>query len=122
MSLEALIDSYCEAWSTSDPDRRRANLENTLTPDVIYTDPSDHVIGTDALSEHIGSVLEEHPGGRVERVSAVDHHHDLARFAWQFVKADGDTLVEGLDVVTVDGGSGKLRSIAGFFGTLRAGT
>ena len=118
MSLEALIDSYCEAWSTPDPDRRRANLDNTLTPDVIYTDPSDHVIGTDALSEHIGGIMEEHPGGKVMRTSAVDHHHDLARFAWQFVKADGETLIEGLDVVTVDGGTGKLRSIAGFFGPL----
>ena len=47
---------------------------------------------------------------RVERTSDVQVHHDVARFAWHVVLADGSTLPEGLDLAIFND-SGKITRI-----------
>lgn len=118
MDLDALIDIYCEAWNETDPARRRDKLETALVGDATYTDPTVRVVGHDALDQHIAGVLADRPGARIRHTSAVDRHHDVARFAWHMVKADGEAMPEGLDIVTVDPATGKLCSIVGFFGPI----
>jgi hypothetical protein len=115
--IEALIDTYCSAWSDPDPDRRREILESVWADGATYTDPTVHADGIDTLLTHIGSVVARRPGAKVIRTSRVDAHHDLARFAWRVVQADGTMLPEGIDVaeITPDGRIGK---ILGFFGPL----
>ena len=98
---------------------RQQLLAQTLLPEVTYCDPTVTLAGVEALSDHISSVLNERPGALVQRTSAIDCHHDMARFAWHLQKADGTTLPEGLDVVAVDKTTGKLTSIMGFFGPLK---
>lgn len=60
------------------------------------------------------------PGVRVERISELQEHHDVARFAWRATLPDGTVLPDSLDVVTFDG-DGKLLRIIGFFGPLAVG-
>jgi hypothetical protein len=115
--IEALIDTYCAAWSDPDPRRRRDILENVWAEGAIYTDPTVHAAGADALLVHIETVLARRPGAKVIRTSRVDAHHGVARFAWRVVQADGTMLPEGLDVAEITP-DGRIGRIVGFFGPL----
>jgi hypothetical protein len=49
----------------------------------------------------------------------VDLHHDVLRFAWRMVLADGRALPDGIDFGEL-GPDGKLARIVGFFGPVKA--
>lgn len=119
MPYEATIDRYCEAWSDPDAERRAAALADVWAIGASYTDPTVHIEGSEALLRHITSVMAGRPGARVERTSDVQVHHDVARFAWHVVLADGSTLPEGLDLAIFND-SVKITRIVGFFGSLQA--
>ncbi|WP_298958486.1 hypothetical protein [uncultured Roseibium sp.] len=121
MTLEETIDIYCAAWSERDPTHRRELLERVVTIDIRYTDPETDVHGRADLVNHISDVLAGCVGAKIVRCSDIDAHHYMARFAWRLVKADGTELPEGLDIVSVDEQSGKLKTVLGFFGPLKDG-
>ncbi|MBO6900769.1 MAG: hypothetical protein JJ864_05425 [Rhizobiaceae bacterium] len=118
MTPEEVIDTYATAWGEPDPGRRKAILEQVLTPGCTYTDPRVHAANPAELSDHIGRILPSRPGAKVLRISAVDMHHGKARFAWHMVNADGTALPAGLDIVEFDEATGKLKTILGFFDPL----
>ena len=118
MTLEETIDIYCAAWSERDPAYRRELLDRVVTIDIRYTDPETDVHGRADLTDHISGVLAGRIGAKIVRCSAIDSHHGMARFAWRLVKADGTALPDGLDIVSVDDQSGKLKTVLGFFGPL----
>jgi hypothetical protein len=115
--LEELVDTYARAWSDADPERRRQLLASVWAEGGTYTDPTVHTVGADALAAHVDGVLAQLPGARVERVSAVDAHHGVARFAWRLVQADGTALPDGLDCIDVTE-DGRISRVVGFFGPL----
>lgn len=120
--VDELIDTYCEAWSDPDPERRRTLLASVWADGATYTDPTVHAAGLDDLLAHIDTVLARRPGAKVVRTTRVDVHHGFARFAWHVVQADGSALPEGLDLAELST-DGRIRRIIGFFGPLqRAGT
>ncbi|MEV6561651.1 nuclear transport factor 2 family protein [Nocardia sp. NPDC051756] len=118
-ALDALIDTYCAGWSDPDPLRRRKFLGEVLAEDATYTDPTVHTVGIDELAAHIDSVFVQQPGMRILRVSNVDAHHEMARFGWRLVQADGTALPDGVDFVEISA-EGRIRRIVGFFGGLRS--
>lgn len=113
------IDTYCEAWSHSDPTVRAQLLKRVWAPGATYVDPTTRTVGSDALLQHISTVLEKRPGARVIRTSSLDLHHDVARFAWHVVEANGNALPEGLDVVYMSADGKAILGIVGFFGALK---
>jgi len=117
LTPEALIDAYCAAWSEPDATARTAQLGAVLSDDARYTDPRTDVAGPEALSAHIDTVLSARPGSRVERTTAVDEHHGVARFGWRALDAHGSILIEGIDVVELTA-NGSIARIVGFFGRL----
>jgi hypothetical protein len=116
--LDALIDAYCEAWSAPVPAERERILRSVLAPDARYCDPRCTLIGIDALLGHIAQVHASRPGATIVRTSAVDAHHEVARFAWQVRLPDGRALAESLDVVMLTKDGTAIESIVGFFGPL----
>ena len=117
MSIEAIIDRYCEAWSDPEPAARAAALADVWANGARYTDPRADTHGAEALLDHIAGVLAQRPGARVVRTSAVQQHHGFARFAWQVIEVDGTRLPGGLDIAVI-GGDGRITQIIGFFGVL----
>jgi hypothetical protein len=115
MQAEEIIDLYCKAWDEPNTARREALLHQALQENAAYTDPTVHVAGIAALSLHIGTVLGRYPGSKIARLGALDGHHEVGRFSWRKVLADGTALPEGVDFVEF-GNDGRLTRIVGFFG------
>ncbi|HEV2504280.1 MAG TPA: hypothetical protein VGV39_14475 [Mesorhizobium sp.] len=120
MSLTHLIDTYCASWSNQDAQRRRSLLLSVWSDGATYTDPTAHTNSADELLAHIAGIQARYPGARIVRTSAVDIHHDIARFAWRFELPDGSSFPEGLDIAFLDPGQTRIARIIGFFGPLAA--
>ncbi len=115
MSIETSIETYFAIWNEPDADKRTELGRTVWTDGARYVDPLSDVAGADGFSAMVGNVQEQFPGHALRLASGLDAHHDQVRFAWEMVTADGNVTIAGLDVAEVDG-SGKLRSVAGFFG------
>ena len=113
----AVVAGYLAAWNTDDPAERRRQIEATWTPDHRFTDPLADVSGYDALDAFIGHVRETYPGSRFALVSAVDAHHDIARWSWDLVLPDGTVRAVGHDAVRL-AADGRISELVGFFGPL----
>jgi len=111
------VDTYLAILNEPDAQKRAALIERAWAPDGRYVDPMYAVEGRDGLSALAAGVHAKYPGHRFRRVSGVDAHHDVLRFAWELAAPDGSVLVGGIDVGELDA-SGRLRRITGFFGAL----
>ena len=58
------------------------------------------------------------PGHTFRRTTAVDSHHDVARYGWELVGPDGAVAMAGLDVAEF-GADGRITRVVGFFGDLQ---
>ncbi|QPC92645.1 nuclear transport factor 2 family protein [Mesorhizobium sp. INR15] len=119
MNRDNVVDIYCAAWGEADPIRRDGILKPVWAERATYTDPTAHLVSRSELIAHIGQVLAHYPGSHIERTSAVDAHHSVARFTWKMILADGSSLPEGIDFVEFTE-AGTLNRVVGFFGPLSA--
>lgn len=119
VDLETLIDRYGEAWSEADPSRRESLLASVWAPDATYCDPTVAPLDFAALLAHIGRVQAGRPGAVVRRCTAVDAHHDVLRFGFEVIGADGALLRQGVDFVVLEASRVRIRQVTGFFGPLR---
>lgn len=91
---------------------------NTLWGEgAAYTDPRVHAEDGAALLSHISKVQASRPGSKVIRISAIDAHHGIARFAWRAIGADGALLVDGIDIAFISADGNRIERIIGFFET-----
>ena len=116
--IEERITLYCKAWGKPDHETRRSILDSVMESSARYTDPKVDFICVAELSNHIGQVHLKWPGAKIIRTSELDFHHNVARFAWQLVVADGAIAVEGIDFVEFST-MGKISRIIGFFGPMQ---
>lgn len=114
--LTATIDAHLAGYAEPDPEKRRALLGGAWLDDGVLLDPPLDAEGVDAIVELVDVVLAHYPGHTFRRTSAVDAHHDHARYAWDLVAPDGTIAVSGVDVVRVQ--DGRLAQVVGFFGEL----
>lgn len=115
--IDALVAAYCAAWNETDPGAREKLLQQVWADDGVFVDPNTDVVGREALSQAIAGFQKQFPGARIEMASRTDRHHDVIRFSWRAVGADGATLIEGIDFGELDD-QGRLRKIVGFWGPL----
>jgi hypothetical protein len=112
--VENVLD-YVAAWNEADAAARLKILEDCWAEDAVYVDPNVELKGRAALSEHISTVQAGRPGARIEMMSGIDLHHNVVRFLWRLVRADGSSGDISIDFGEVDA-AGRLTKIAGFFG------
>jgi hypothetical protein len=111
---DALV-AYWTAWNESDVDRIREHLVNAVTDTVEWNDPRDSFVGIDELEGAILRLRVGKPDYRFVIASEIDHHHRRFRYRWDMLR-NGRTLMEGLDIVTVEPSSGLIARVDGFFG------
>jgi hypothetical protein len=114
--ITTTIDTYLEAYSETDPARRRERIEQVWTIDGQLVDPPLDATGRDAISDMAAAVQAQFPGHSFRRSTAVDAHHGFARYGWELVSPDGTVAVSGVDIAEVD--QTGLHRVVGFFGDL----
>jgi len=107
------VAKYLDAWNETDATRRRVALAALFTDDCEYTDPLATVSGQSALDQLIATVQRQMPSFEFTLASAVDSHHEQARFTWQ-ASPEGATepVVVGFDVLLF--AQGRIRRVYGF--------
>jgi hypothetical protein len=110
-----VVDQYMAAWNASDAAVRYALLSECWSERGTYVDPTVAIVGRDALAMHIAQVQSRRPGAKLEFQSGVDVHHNVVRFLWRLVRADGTTGKVSIDFGEL-GSDMKLTSVVGFFG------
>ncbi len=108
------LHSYWSAWNENDLDRIPTHLNGAVTDEVEWNDPNDSFIGIDQLEALMRQVRSTKPQWTFEIASKLDYHHHRYRYRWDLT-AKGRTLMEGLDIVTVDP-TGLIQRVDGFFG------
>ena len=119
VDLEATIDAHLAGYCEPDADRRLELLRSAWAADGVLVDPPFDGTGPEGVAALVDAVLGHYPDHTFRRTTAVDAHHEYARYGWELVAADGSVAVAGTDFVTVDG-DGKLATIVGFFRELAA--
>ncbi len=113
--MPAPLVSYWSAWNETDLDAVGAHLEAAVTDDVEWNDPRDSFVGRAELEQAVRRLRTSKPDYVFAIVSEIDHHHGRLRYRWDMVRGDR-TLMEGLDIVTLDPTSGRIARVDGFFG------
>ena len=119
--LDDVLAAYDAAWNESDAAERARLLARSLTEDAELVDPSGRFQGRQAVNERIAGFSDRFPGARVTITSGIDEHHGFARYAWTISAADGDAILEGIDIVE-RGEDNRLRRVVMFFGPLPQAT
>jgi hypothetical protein len=114
-TVVASVLDYVAAWNEPNVATRLQILERCWAEDGGYVDPNVKLRGRTALCEHISEMQAGRPGARIEMMSGVDLHHNVVRFLWRLVHADGGFGDTSIDFGEVDA-RGKLTKIVGFFG------
>ena len=112
------IDTYLDAYGEADADRRMQLIGQVWAADGRLLDPPLDGQGHAGISELTTVVHAHYPGHTFRRTTAVDAHHDVARYGWELVGPDGTVAVAGLDVAEL-GTDGKIVRVLGFFGDLQ---
>jgi SnoaL-like domain len=112
--VAATVEQYLSLWNETSSETRRQGIKETFTPDASYTDPLADVAGHDGIDALIAGVQGQFPGYTFKLLEGVDSNHNIARFRWELIPADGgESIVIGSDLA-VFGADGKIRSVYGF--------
>jgi hypothetical protein len=118
---QTIVNRYIDSWNETDPRRRRALIAEIYTETAGYTDPLAAVRGHDAIDQFVGAAQQQFAGLQFSLGSAVDAHHDQARFTWHLgAPGSSEPLVVGFDVAVFD--DGRLRDVYGFIDKAPSGT
>jgi len=115
IEMPAALVAYWTAWNERDLDRVRGLLELAVTTDVVWNDPRDSFVGIDELETAVRRLRSSKPEYVFTIASEIDHHHDRLRYRWNMSRGSR-TLMEGLDIATIDEATGLIARVDGFFG------
>jgi hypothetical protein len=105
VSVEDLLRAnLLDVFGERDPERRRAAVERTYTPDVTFADPEETVVGHQALADKAQRLLDDAPGFVFRPDGPARVVQDLGHLAWAFGPEGQDPVVRGIDVVLVTDG------------------
>jgi hypothetical protein len=108
------FDHMLAAWNEREPGKVRGHLEQALSADVHFVDPSNDITGIDAFEKMVHAFRKELPDAVCSRASGIDAHHRLFRYEWAIHRGD-ELLMPGFDVVETDE-TGRVARVLGFFG------
>jgi hypothetical protein len=114
-AITKVVTQYMAAWNEREAAARHLLLQQCWSDGGVYLDPNVSLTGREALGGHIATVQASRPGARLEFMSGIDVHHDVVRFLWRLVRADGTCGDTSIDFGEV-GPDGRLVKIVGFFG------
>jgi hypothetical protein len=109
-----VIDGYFECWNATSDTVRGDAIRRTWAPDAHSSDPVAEVTGHEQLAAMFAQFHATYPGSSFRQNGGVDAHHNLVRWGWEMIDADGVVAFDGFDVAVID--DGRIAHLAGFFG------
>ena len=115
--INITIDTWFASLNELDSEKRAGLVKQAWAGDGRWVDPPFEGEGHDAINQMVDAVYQSYPDHRFRRVSDLDVHHDAVRYGWELVNQDGEIVLAGTDIGTLDA-EGRLSRITGFFGPL----
>ena len=110
---KTIADAYIRVWNEADPAERRAQLARYWSAKARYADPLMRAEGREAIAVMIEDARAQFPGYGFTLGSTPDGHDAYVRFSWGLAPAGEATLIEGTDMVRLDG-DGRIAEVIGF--------
>jgi hypothetical protein len=102
-------ETYLSAWSAIPDDDRARLLRETLSEDIVFTNPLRTRRGLADVALHLQGFQQRSPGGSFRMNEMLGwENHGIA--TWQFVDVQGQPGFWGYDVLAYDG-QGRIESI-----------
>ncbi|MBB5051691.1 hypothetical protein HNQ36_001645 [Afipia massiliensis] len=114
-SIATVVRQYLAAWNETDAAARQKLLAQCWADGGVYVDPRADLSGRVELNNHIAKIQAGRPGAQLEFMSGIDIHHNVVRFLWRLVQANGTAGDTSIDFGEI-GPDGRLVKIIGFFG------
>lgn len=114
-ALETLVDIWLAAYGEPHAQARADAVRRVWSAEGRLIDPPLESRGHAGISDMAATLQAQFPGHSFVRSTAIDAHHGFARYGWQLRNAQGATVLEGLDVLQLDG-DGRIACVIGFFG------
>lgn len=114
-NIESLVDRHLAAYCEPDAVARQAAVQSLWHAGGRLVDPPLASSGHGGISDQAATLLAQFPGHTFVRTTAVDAHHEFARYGWALRNAEGVEVLRGTDFVTLDV-DGRIQQIVGFFG------
>ena len=106
-SIDQAIRSYVASWNESDPANRELTIEKTWSPDGIYRNATTEFEGYDGIARAVAAAHDAFvANGFVFALANVDTNHDVVRYTWEMLPANGgepDSIGTHVAVVGTDG-------------------
>jgi hypothetical protein len=112
--LQSVLDGYFECWNATGDTARSDAIRRTWASDAQSSDPVAEVTGHDQLADMFAGFHATYPGSSFRQNGGVDAHHNLVRWGWEMIDADGVVALDGIDVAVIH--DGRIVHLAGFFG------
>jgi len=112
MTPETVAQRYIAVWNETDPERRRALIEESFAPDAHYLDPLMAGRGHAEVDALIAGVQQRFPEFRFALIGKPDGFGDQVRFSWGLGPDGADAPIKGTDFAELH--EGRLKSVTGF--------
>jgi hypothetical protein len=116
VNLDTLKDNwnaYMAAYGAQAEDERACLLEQSVSDDVVFTNPAGDGKSRAGLGAHIGRFQKGNPGAYFS-TDKLFPQHDKLLAVWSMYKADGTKVATGYNFVRPDE-DGRFAYMAGFF-------
>jgi SnoaL-like domain len=107
------FDAMFAAWNERDMSKIRGHLEQALSPEVEFIDPTIVTRGIDEFEKNVREFRAKYPEADIRRSAAVDVHHQLYRYSWE-ISVKSKVFLIGMDV-TETNAQGMVTRVLGFF-------
>jgi hypothetical protein len=112
-AVEQLWNAYLEAYGDVSTEDRLRLLTESVSDDVLSTNPGDETQGLESLLTHVEQFQKRLPGSYF-KINALKFHHEQVLTEWTLYKADG-TPVTTAHTYGVVNEQGRLNKLIGFF-------
>ena len=106
-------NAYAAAFSATAEDERERLLEESVSEDVVFTNPGGEGKTRAGLSAHIVNFQKTMPGASFRTDKVYEHHRELL-VVWSMHKQDGAKVATGYNFIRTDA-DGRFQYMAGFF-------
>jgi hypothetical protein len=112
-AVEQVWNSYLEAYGNVSTEDRQRLLTESVSHDVLSTNPGDETQGLEALVAHVEQFQQRLPGSYF-KINSLRFHHEQVLTEWTLYKADG-TAVTTAHTYGVFNDQGRLKKLIGFY-------